>query len=330
MPPPFFQGTEREVDARNIFMAALWHGATTARDTLGKWTPVAGGYTSCISLSFGRAFFSITERISMSIAAPARHSVLLRSVIGALLIGAQLLAGAQDLPQGFSGKGQVGYVMSRGNSDTDAANAKIDLFLLTPQWKHAFALEGLYGRSGEVTSAERWDLRLQSDYTINTKLFSFGALAYQDDRFSGFQYQVSASGGLGYKFFDSDSTKFSAQAGVGYRVLRPEILLKDEASGAVYGRVPLDHESEVVATGGIDFMHRFNSSTRLADKLIVESGSSNTSIKNDLVLEVKMSKKLALAAGYSVLHNTKPADDVKRTDTITTLNVVYAFPEPKK
>lgn len=265
----------------------------------------------------------------MSIAAPARQSVLLRSVIGALLIGVPIITSADELPQGFSGKGQAGYVMSRGNSDTDAANAKIDLFLLTPQWKHAFTLEGLFGRSAQVTSAERWDLRLQSDYTINTKLFAFGALAYQDDRFSGFQYQASASGGLGYKFLDLDKTKLSAQLGVGYRVLRPEILLRDDASGAVIGRIPLDRESEAVGTAGVDFMHQFNTSTKLTNKLIVESGSSNTSIKNDLALEVKMSKKLALAAGYSILHNTKPADDVKRTDTTTTLNVVYAFPGPK-
>lgn len=265
----------------------------------------------------------------MSIAGLQRTSALLRSVIGALLIGMPLGASADDLPQGFSGKGQAGYVMSRGNSDTDAANAKFNLFWLTPQWKHAFSLEGLFGRSAQVTSAERWDLRLQSDYKINAKLFAFGAFAYEDDRFSGFQYQTSTTGGLGYAFFDSDTTKLSVQAGVGYRVLRPEILLKDAASGAIYGRVPLVHESEVVGTGGIDFMHRFNASTELLDKLIVESGSSNTSLKNELALEVKMSKKLALAAGYNVLHNTKPADGVKRTDTITTLNVVYAFPDPK-
>ena len=112
-------------------------------------------------------------------------------------------------------------------------------------------------------------------------------------------------------------------------MLRPEILVKDPVSGAVIGRTPLERESEAVGTAGVDFMHQFNSSTRLTNKLIVESGSSNTSIKNDLALEVKMSKKLALAAGYSVLHNSKPADDVKRTDTITTLNVVYAFPTPQ-
>ena len=266
----------------------------------------------------------------MSIAAPARQAApLLRNIIGALLIAVPIVASADDLPKGFSGKGQAGYVMSRGNSDTDAANAKIDLFLLTPQWKHAFTLEALYGRSAQVTSAERWDLRLQSDYTINTKLYAFGALAYQDDRFSGFQYQASGSAGLGYKVFDVETTKLSAQLGVGYRVLRPETLVKDPATGAVISRTALDRESEAVGTAGVDFMHQFNSSTKLTNKLIVESGSSNTSFKNDLALEVKMSKKLALAAGYSILHNTKPADDVKRTDTITTLNVVYAFPTPK-
>jgi putative salt-induced outer membrane protein len=187
----------------------------------------------------------------------------------------------------------------------------------------------LFGRSAGVTSAERWDARLQSDYTINTRLFSFGALSYQDDRFSGFQYQASATAGIGYKFFDSDTTRLAAQIGVGYRRLRTETLLKD-TSGAVYARIALDTKSEAVGTAGIDFAHQFNSSTRVTDKLIAESGSSNTSVRNDLALEVKMNKKLALAAGFTVLENTSPPAGLKQRDTITTLNVVYAFPEPNK
>jgi putative salt-induced outer membrane protein len=267
----------------------------------------------------------------MSLAAPARQSIYLRSIIGALVLVLPITAFADELPTGWSGKGQAGYVMSRGNSDTDAANAKFDLFLLTPAWKHQLTLEGLYGKSAQVTSAERWDLRLQSDYTITPQLFSFGALAYQDDRFSGFQYQVSASGGLGYKFFDSDTTKLAAQLGVGYRVLRPETLVMDpNGSGAIIDRIPLESQSEVVGTAGIDFMHQFNTSTKLTDKLIAESGSSNTSVRNDLALEVKMNKKLALAAGFTVLENTSPPAGLKQRDTITTLNVVYAFPEPNK
>jgi putative salt-induced outer membrane protein len=265
----------------------------------------------------------------MSVTAAARQSAWLPSVIGALAIAVPIAAQADNLPQGWSGKGQAGYVMSRGDSDTDAANVKVDLNLVSQDWKQTLSLDGLFGRSAGITSAERWDARLQSDYSINKRLFTFGALAYQDDRFSGFVYQASASGGLGYKFFDSDTTKLSAQAGVGYRNLRTEFLLKDPNTGAVSRRIPLQTQSEVVETSGIDFMHQFNASTKVIDKFNSESGASNTSIRNDLSLEVKMNKKLSLATGYSVLHNTAPAVGVKKTNTTTTLNLVYAFPDRK-
>ena len=260
----------------------------------------------------------------MSLAVHFRPSVLMRSLIGAL-VAAPIAAHADEPPPGWSGKGQVGYVMSRGNSDTDSANVKLDLNLLRNDWKHILLLDGLFGRSAGVTSAERWDARLQSNYQVSVHLFSFAALSYQDDRFSGFQYQASASGGLGYKFLDSDTTRLSAQIGVGYRSLRPELLIKNDA-GAVIERIPQQTQTEVVGTAGVDFSHQFNASTKLLDKLNAESGSSNTSIRNDLALEVKMNSRLSLAAGFSVLENTKPPAGLKRTDTITTLNLVYGFP----
>ena len=250
--------------------------------------------------------------------------LLLCSFIGAL-VAAPLAAHADDLPPGWSGKGQAGYIMSRGNSDTASANVKLDLNLLRNDWKHNLSLDGLFGRSAGITSSERWDARLQSNYQITAHMFSFAALSYQDDRFGGFQYQASGSGGLGYKFFDSEDTKLSAQIGVGYRSLRPELLIKDDV-GTVIDRIPLETQTEVVGTAGVDFSHRFNASTRLLDKLNAESGSSNTSIRNDLSLEVKMNSRLSLAAGFSVLENTNPPAGLKRTDTITTLNLVYAFP----
>jgi putative salt-induced outer membrane protein len=38
---------------------------------------------------------------------------------------------------------------------------------------------------------------------------------------------------------------------------------------------------------------------------------------------VKMSDKLALAVGYAVRHNTDPPPAFKKTDTLTTVNLVY-------
>ena len=141
-----------------------------------------------------------------------------------LLVAASTVC-ADDAPppppaQGWAGKGEIGYVMSRGNTDTDLANAKMDLADVAGDWKHSMHLEALYGRSAEITSAERWAALLQSDLQITRRAFAFGALHFMEDEFSGFQYQASATTGAGYKFIDTATNKLSAQIGVGYRQLR--------------------------------------------------------------------------------------------------------------
>jgi putative salt-induced outer membrane protein len=249
------------------------------------------------------------------------------ALFSCLLSLAPVLALADDSPppQGvWTGKGQVGYLSSEGNSDAKSANAAIDMALVEDPWKHEFHLGGLYGQSTGIVSAERWDTAWQSNYDLSKDLYVFGGLRYQHDMFSGFQYQASGTGGLGYKIFDTDSVKLSAQLGVGYRVLRPEDLVKDPA-GEVTDRIPLESEKGAVATAGFDYDQKLTSSTTLTDKLLVESGSSDTLITNALAITVKISTKLSFAAGYAIQDNSKPPVGLKKLDTLETLNLVYSL-----
>jgi len=246
-----------------------------------------------------------------------------------LLAGmAPLAAVSEDAPpppEGvWTGKGQAGYVSSKGNSDSRSANVALDMALMEGPWKHAFHLGGLYGQSAGIVSAERWDTAWQSNYDLTKNLFAFGGLRYQHDMFSGFQYQASGTAGLGYKIVDTENTKLSAQAGVGYRRLRPEDLTRD-ASGAVVARTLEPVESGAVGTVGVTYSQALSSTTTLSDKLLVESGSSDTLITNALALAVKISTKLALSVGYTIQDNTKPPAALKKLDTLQTINLVYAF-----
>ncbi len=228
-------------------------------------------------------------------------------------------------PQGvLIGKGQLGFLNAHGNTDAESLNGKIDLQRYDGAWKNQFALEGLYGQNSGITSAERWEARAQSSYTISGNLFAFGALRYEHDLFDGFEYQASVSGGMGYKILNSDSDKLSAQAGAGYRSSRPETILKDPA-GAVISRTPLDVENEAIFTAGVDYLHTFNKSTALTNKFLVEAGSSNTMLHDEIALTVKMSTKLALSVGYGITDNTKPPAPLKQIDTVATVNLVFAF-----
>jgi putative salt-induced outer membrane protein len=227
-------------------------------------------------------------------------------------------------PEGWSGKGQVGFLSTHGNTSSDSANAKLDLTYIEDPWKHTFSLLGFYGKSGDVLSAERIEGLWQSNYNITSRVFAFGMLHYTHDEFNGFQYQADATVGVGYKFLDTTSDKLSAQIGPGYQRLRPEELVKDQ-DGAVIQRIPGETESGAIASVGASYEHDFNANTKLTDKLLIEAGSANTSVGNDLSIQVKMSTKLALAAGWTIQNNSKPPPGLKSEDTTETLSLVYSF-----
>lgn len=228
-------------------------------------------------------------------------------------------------PQGvWIGKGQFGFLDSRGNSDAESLNTNLDLLRYDGAWKNEVYVGGLYGKNSGIVSAERWETRGQSNYTISGDFFTFGGLRYEHDLFDGFEYQASLTGGFGYKLINSDDTKLTAQVGVGYRRLRPEIIDKD-ASGAVISRTPLDATGDAIATVGVDFSHAFTKTTTFTNKFLMEAGSSDTLLHDDIALTVKMSDKLALSVGYGITDNTKPPAPLKKLDTVASVNLVFGF-----
>lgn len=244
---------------------------------------------------------------------PARDAIAV--AVASLCIGAPAHAD-------WTGKGEGGLLVSSGNSESTSANAKLDLAEEQNGWKNALYLAGLYGKNASFATAERIEGRYELDDKISDGLYAFGAVRGERDLFSGFDYQATLSAGLGYKFIDNDATKLAGIVGVGYRRLEPEQLIKDP-SGEVTARIPGPSSGNVVATAGLDFAHNLTKTTKLLDKLLVESGSSNTSVANDFGVQVSMSERLALAFGYGVRYNTDPSPGSKRLDQMTTVNIVY-------
>ena len=222
------------------------------------------------------------------------------------------------------GKGQFGFLDSRGNSDAESLNGNLDMLRYDGAWKNELYVGGLYGKNSGIVSAERWETWGQSNYTVSGDLFVFGGLRYEHDLFDGFEYQASLTGGLGYKLINSDDTKLTAQVGAGYRRLNPEIIDK-APDGEVISRTPLGASGNAIATAGVDFSHAFNKTTVFTNKFLMEAGSSNTLLRDDLALTVKMSDKLALSVGYGIKDNSKPPAPLKKLDEVASVNLVFGF-----
>jgi putative salt-induced outer membrane protein len=211
----------------------------------------------------------------------------------------------------WSGKGEAGVVFARGNTKTETVNAKLEMARETDHWKHGFGLSALRAKNAGSKTADRYGGFYQADYKVSKVTFWFGGVRYEKDKFSGFDYQASATTGIGRKFIDNDKTKLTAQAGIGYK------RLKNALTGAT--------SDNSIFRGDVKFEHALTATTSIIDTFLVEAGAANTLAVNELALQVKMTDALALAVGVGVRYNTEPPNGLKKTDTLTTVNLVYGF-----
>lgn len=206
-------------------------------------------------------------------------------------------------------KGEVGASFASGNSETESANAALEIGLTSGKWAHILGLAGNYGSDSVGTTAQRWEARGQSGYDLTDRAYWFGAGRYEDDRFSAYDYQATVSTGLGYKFIDTERTKLWVQGGPGYRFAEFNQTGESEDSAILRGDLGLDYQ--------------LTETTKIVERFLVETGSDNTYVQNDLGLEVTIKGSLGLRVGYQVRHNSDVPAGVDKTDTLTTLSLIY-------
>jgi putative salt-induced outer membrane protein len=222
----------------------------------------------------------------------------------------------------------LGYSKTGGNTDNSAGNFLFHAAHVMGNWKLLFGGDGLYGSTQGETTAQAWDAFLQGNYNITPRFYWYLGGRYDDDRFSGFAYQAAVKTGVGYQFIDTDATKLTAQAGAGYRRLRPEILVKDDIGGVV-SRTEQPEESDAIFDAGLVFEHDFNKATKLLVAATVQSGKENTLTNASVALQVKMTDRLALSAAYKLIDNSNPPPGSGHRDTLTTLGLVYELKNEK-
>lgn len=242
--------------------------------------------------------------------------LMLAAALAASLPG---LATAND----WTGSGEFGLALTRGNARSENLNAKLALVREDDQWKHSYALSVLRAK-GEVVgdfdgdgipeeqfelSANRYEFGASSALKVSERSYWVAALRYENDDFAAFEHQTTFSLGYGHSFIKDEDTTLTAELGPGYR--------RSELSGNG------GTQSEAIARGLLDFRHRLTGNTELFETLLIEAGSDNTFVKNDFGVSVAMNEAFALKAGIQLRHNTDVAPGLDKTDTLTTVNLVY-------
>ena len=211
----------------------------------------------------------------------------------------------------WKGEGELGFTSTSGNTNSDNLNAKLGIEKSHNKWTHKARLEMLKASTEEVDSADSKVLTARSEYKFAVKTYAYGALRHEDDKFSGYDYQSSISVGLGQKLIENERHELDVSAGPGYRKK------KATATGIT--------TSEGIAIGNLDYLYNVSKHAVFKEKILVESGSSNTYTESETSLKMKINGNLASKITYTIKNNSTVPAGTKNTDKITSITLVYSF-----
>ncbi|SIT66588.1 putative salt-induced outer membrane protein [Ectothiorhodosinus mongolicus] len=226
-----------------------------------------------------------------------------------LLIPMSVMAEWEDA-MGWRGSVEFGAALSTGNTDSSNLNAKGRVQFQNEQWRNRASLDVVQSSEDKSTTQERYLLQLQADRRLSANDYLFSAFRNDKDRFSGYDYQRSLSAGYGRRLINTDRTSLEVEAGPGVRQNKKP----NESS-----------QNEAVVRGAAQFRHQISDSARFGEELVIISGSDNTEIDSTTSLRLAITDVLAARFAVNIKYNSRVSEGRSKTDTVTTMNLVYDF-----
>lgn len=272
-------------------------------------------------------------------------AVLTAAILAAIPFAAHAEDAAKATPPdgSWSGSGEAGLAISSGNTKSQNVNLKLQFSKEDETWKDNVYLNVQRAKSeanvatvqnGQIVNVTQYELTsnryeagVSAGYKLDERSYIVGAVRYEHDEFSSFNYQATVSLGYGYTAIKNAQTELSFEAGPGYKrsETRPFTVVDTTVTPPVATTVSPGTDGELIGRGLIAFKHKFNDTTAFENTFLVETGSNNTFLQNDAAVSVSMTDTLALKVGYQVRHNSDVNPGTDNTDQLLTTNLVYKF-----
>ena len=210
----------------------------------------------------------------------------------------------------WTGEAELGVVVTSGNTETQTINAKGKVVNEREKWKHTGTVEALNTADDERTTAEKYIVSAQSDYKFSEYKYMFARVNYEDDRFSGYDYQVSETLGYGQRVIHEPDLTLDLEGGPGAR-----------QSKVTNG----DSENEAILRLSGDLVWKISDSAEFSEALSTEIGEDQTITKSVTALKSQIAGSLAMKVSLTVKNTSDVPPGTEKTDTETALTLVYSF-----
>lgn len=206
----------------------------------------------------------------------------------------------------------LGYVGTTGNTESQTFETVIKYSLNQNRWTHGLEIQSLYTEQDDETSGERYFIEGKSDYEFEQDHYAFMKASYTDDRFTGYDYQATASAGYGHYFFNRSDLALETYIGLGYRWNAYRDNLQED-------------EGEGIVTLGESLEWSFSDSSKLTQSLMSEVGEDLTVTRFEIALVSTLVGRLATKIAFQARHISDVPVDREKVDTQTSVSLVYEF-----
>ena len=218
---------------------------------------------------------------------------------------------------GWGGSIEAGLVETSGNTEETTISGEADVTRNWRDWRQNVLLQSRYAEQGGERTAERYTASTQLDYKFNPNDFVFVRARYDNDDFSGYQFQASTAAGYGRRLWSEGESYFDMSAGLGYRYSKFETPDPEEGE---------ESEDPIGRLAG-DFRYQLSETARFRQEAETEvSLDDGDAISRSVTsLKANVNSSLALKLSYTVEHNSNPPANTENTDTITAVTLLYSF-----
>ncbi|MBL1260770.1 MAG: DUF481 domain-containing protein [Thiotrichaceae bacterium] len=210
----------------------------------------------------------------------------------------------------WNGEAELGIVSTSGNTETSTINLNTKLENVREQWKLLFLFNSLHSSSKDNSTAERYVLVAKSDYKIDADSYAFGRASYEDDRFSGFEYQATEVLGYGHKIIQEPTLKLDFEGGPGMRQSK-------------VANTSSENEGILYLSGNLKW--DISPTALFTEDLYTEIGEDITITKSVTGLKSQINGDLAMKITFTAKHTSKVPALKKKVDTETAISLVYNF-----
>jgi putative salt-induced outer membrane protein len=212
--------------------------------------------------------------------------------------------------EGWTGEGEAGASLTTGTSDNKTLALGVHLAKEDLEWRHKIALIGNYQSSNDVTTAESYLASYEGNYRFAPRLYAFGLLQWEQDRFAGFNARYSESFGAGYTLVVTPAFNWQVSSGPALRQTR---------------RVTHDAQSDASLRADSQLLWSISPSTAFNEEVGTYAGGSDSTYFSTTAITTKVMGNLSARTSFNITSESNPPVGIETTNTVTRLTLVYSF-----